>query len=477
VEPTAATTAGAVRGRWDEGVAAFLGVPFAAPPFGPNRLLAPAPAEPWHGVRDTVAYGPTAQRVAVEIPGGIPEPSIPGDDILNLNVFTPDPGAARLPVIVWIHGGGYSAGSHASPWYRGTRFARDGVVLVSIGYRLGAEGFMVIDGAPPNRAVLDWLAALEWVQDNIAAFGGDPGNVTLAGQSAGAGACTTLLTMPRARGLFARVLAMSGVARAGSLEDAEALARKIAAHLGVEPTREALAALDDGRLLDAQLAVAPTGLGSGGMPFTPVVDGDLVPDKPMRAIRAGAGAEVPLLAGTTREEFNEPVASAASAIDGEQLLPALRGLGLTDAQGRAMRELHAGASAADVLGQAVTDLTFRLPLVRLAEARDGAPGPTFVYEFRWRSPRRGGRLGAVHCVDLPFAFDNLDAPDAEATTGPDAPRELATAVHGAWVRFATDGDPGWPAHTTDRRTTMLFDVPHAVVDDPLRDERAVWDLG
>src|SRR5262245_58258432 len=220
VDPVVTTSAGKVRGRPDEGALAFLGVPFAAPPFGEHRLLAPAPPVPWDGVRDALVYGSTSQQPADEISGGIPEASIPGEDILTVNVFTPDLGAAGLPVLVWVHGGGFVAGTPSSPWYRGTRFARDGVVVVTVGYRLGAEGFAAFDGGPTNRAVLDWLAALEWVQQNIAAFGGDPGRVTFAGQSAGAVAVTTLLSSPRAAGLFERAISMSGVARAVTLDEA-----------------------------------------------------------------------------------------------------------------------------------------------------------------------------------------------------------------------------------------------------------------
>src|SRR5207248_2099650 len=180
----------------EEGCNIFLGIPYAAPPLGEHRFAPPAPHEPWSGTRECFAYGPTAPQ---RDPGItiIPEPVEPGDDYLNLNVFTPDL-TGKLPVFVWIHGGGFVSGCNRSPWYRGTRFARDGVVLVSIGYRLGVEGFLDIEGAPPNRAVLDWIAALQWVQENIANFGGDPSKVSIGGQSAGSAACLTLMVNPHA---------------------------------------------------------------------------------------------------------------------------------------------------------------------------------------------------------------------------------------------------------------------------------------
>ena len=199
MEPIATTKQGKVRGSTEEGTAVFLGIPYAASPVGDARFAPPAPHERWEGTRDALAYGATALQPEQEFTL-IPEPTVPGDNCLNLNVFTPELGASALPVLVWIHGGGFFAGCSASPWYRGDRFARDGVVLVSINYRLGIEGFLAVEDGGVNRGVLDWLAALEWVQQNIEVFGGDPTKVTVAGQSAGGMAAAVLLSMPRARG-------------------------------------------------------------------------------------------------------------------------------------------------------------------------------------------------------------------------------------------------------------------------------------
>jgi para-nitrobenzyl esterase len=485
-----ATTAGKVRGAPDDGALAFLGVPFAAPPSGPHRLHAPAPPVPWDGVRDALAYGPTSQQPADEIAGGIPEPSIPGDDILTVNVFTPDLGAAGLPVLVWIHGGGFFAGSPASPWYRGTRFARDGVVVVSIGYRLGAEGFLALEGAPANRAVLDWLAALRWVHDNIAAFGGDPGNLTIGGQSAGAVACTALLALSGpgdvAEGLFRRVISQSGVARAVPPDEAAATAAAIVGHLGVPATRSAVADRSFADLHAAQLAFrASAGGGTllleerreamGQMPFAPVIDGALIHQKPLRSIAAGVGAGIDVLAGATHDETSWGVASTAPGLDEEGLARVLAGFGLPAS---AYRALHADLGPPQVLGQAVTDRIFRSRVVSLAEARCAAAGAgagqTFLYDFRWPSSLLDGALGAPHCLDIPFAFDLLDAEDVGALAGPEPPQALADLIHGAWVGFVTRGDPGWPAHDLDKRTTMLFDVESGPADDPLRAERELW---
>jgi len=206
------TQQGVMRGRMVEGVATFKGIPYAAPPFGANRFQPPRPAERWDGVREALSYGPTVPKPPYFPPFDVllPEPAISGEDCLNLNIWTPDVGRAGLPVMVWIHGGAFSNGSGAIPQYDGSRFARDGVVCVTINYRLGADGFLYLDDGIANLGLLDQIAALAWVQENIAAFGGDPNNVTIFGESAGAFSVSTLLSMPHARGLFHRVIAQSG---------------------------------------------------------------------------------------------------------------------------------------------------------------------------------------------------------------------------------------------------------------------------
>jgi len=476
---TATTTAGKVRGAERDGTVRFLGVPYAAPPFGEHWLLAPAPPEPWDGVRDALAYGPTSQQPADEIVGGIPEPSIPGEDILTVNVFTPDLGAAGLPVLVWIHGGGFFAGSPASPWYDGGRFARDGVVVVTVGYRLGAEGFLAFEGAPANRAVLDWLAALRWVQDNIAAFGGDPGQVTIAGQSAGGLAITALLGLPQAQGLFRRAISMSGVAVSIPLDDARTIAADLAGRMGVAPTRSAVAAAPFASLHAAQLDLRRDaeqegrgGLG-GRMLFAPIVDGELFTDKPLKAIASGVGGDLDLLVGATHEETNFGVRTRTGRIDEAALLQSLALLGLP---AEAYRALHSDLTPGAVMGQAVTDRMFRSRVQSLAEARAATPGAgrTFAYEFQWRSPLGGSRLGAAHCLDIPFVFDNLDADDVRGLAGDKPPQPLADLMHAAWVSFIRDGTPGWPAHDLVERQTMLFDVESGPRPDPFAPERALW---
>ncbi|HEX7992384.1 MAG TPA: carboxylesterase family protein, partial [Streptosporangiaceae bacterium] len=237
--PTVSTPCGELRGQVSDGVASYLGIPYAASPTGSMRFQAPAPPKPWTGIRDAIAYGPTPPKPDYPPPFDtlFAEPNIAGDDWLNLNVWTPDPPASGLPVMVWIHGGAFANGNSAIPLYDGHAFARDGVVLVTINYRLGVDGFALLPGRPANRGLLDQIAALEWVRDNISAFGGDPQNVTIFGESAGGMSVTTLLAMPSAAGLFNRAIAQSGAAQAAAVPaDAAMVTAELGSAVGAEPT-------------------------------------------------------------------------------------------------------------------------------------------------------------------------------------------------------------------------------------------------
>jgi len=454
-DPELAIDTGRLRGRWRGASAAFLGIPFAQPPVGSLRFAAPLPVEPWDGVREAVEHGPTPQRGDPPLETLIPEPSIPGDATLNLDVFTPAPGdrQARLPVLVWIHGGGYTGGSPASPWYDGAAFNRDGIVTVTISYRLGFDGFGWIEGAPSNRGVRDWLLALDWVQRNILAFGGDPDRVTIAGQSAGGGAVLTLLGMPAARGLFQRAWAMSAAPADVTVERARAVARRLATAAGVQPDRQGFASLPEERILALQsaasidrrrgmIAVARTLL-TEGAPLGPVVDGELVARPVVQALAAGQGAQIPLVLGSTDDEFSMLFERAGAWVRWVPAGLALALLGVSPARRRAYLAANPGPrgrGTSAMLGRYVSDMAFRSTVARVAAARESAGAPSWVYRFAWTSPTTGW---AQHCLDVPFFFDCLDAPRVEHIAGHNPPQQLARALHGAAVGFIRDGEPGW----------------------------------
>lgn len=463
--PVVVTTSGAVRGRWRESggarSAAFLGVPFAEPPVGDLRFAAPQRRTPWDGVRDAAEYGPTAQPEQLVAVTTIPEPSTPGDDVLNLNVFTPAPGdrSAQLPALVWIHGGGFMAGCQNSSWYDGSTFNRDGIVTVSIGYRLGAEGFLRLPGSPDNRAALDWVAALTWVQENIAEFGGDPSRVTIAGQSAGGGAVLALLTMPAAQALFSRAMSISGALRIAPLAEAAHTTRRFAEAVGRPATPASLAHLSRAQLHDAVKAVS---VGPGGIPtivLAPYADGDTFPTDVLDAVRRGLGGEKPLLLGTTAHEFAMAGAGVADDLPDAALVAALTGIGL-DPQDAATAAAERTGSPGALVGQAVTDVTFRRPALEVAEARAAAgAAPTWLYEFAWPSAAPGTDGLSFHCLDLPFWWDRLDGERVVDATGPGAPQELATAMHDAMTGFVTGGSPGWPAFDLATRAGRVLGSP------------------
>ena len=493
--PVVKTGKGDVRGSLADGIHAFKGIPFAAAPSGANRLRPPQPREPWEGVRDALEFGPKPPQgpyppMVAEL---LPELVGPGEDCLTLNIWSGDLGATGQPVMVWIPGGMYEYhGTGACPWYDGAAFARDGVVCVTINYRVGAEGFLYLGDGVANVGLLDQLAALEWVRDNIGAFGGDPGNVTIFGESAGALSAGTLLSMPRAEGLFRRAIVQSGGAHhVTSRETSVRIGRRLAEKMGVEPTREAIAAASLESMLAAQIALReemmtqqpdPAFWGEvllNGLPWEPTVDGNVIPALPLDRIRSGAGANVDLLVGSNTEEtrlFLVP-GDAIDQIPPEALAGSIAAYGLAvEPALAAYRELHPGAGTGDLFSAVQTDWYWRIPALRLAEAHTAQPtaSPTYMYEFAWRSPQFGGRLGAGHSLEIAFVFDTLGH-QTRATHGENPPQGLADAMHKAWVEFATTGDPGWPKFDTGRRATMHFDLESKVVDDPLVRERALWE--
>jgi para-nitrobenzyl esterase len=502
------TASGAVRGTLREGLRSWRGIPYAAPPIGALRFRSPLPPEPWTGVRDTIDYGhaaPQHENKAITLPEGV----TPSEDCLTLNVLAPPAaGPARptspRPVMVWIHGGAYFAGSSAQPLFDGTHLVANGdVVYVSLNYRLGALGFLDfsslddgsdIGGAPfdTNVGLRDILAALRWVQQNIAAFGGDPGNVTLFGESAGAGCVTTLLTSPAAEGLFHRAIAESSPATSVySAERAARVARRFLALAGVpddEPQRlrelpiETLsqAAFD---LVGAVAAESP-----GTLAIAPVVDGDVVPVHPIDAFRAGTQLAVPLVIGTNHDE------SSLFKLMKSPLMP------ITSTSVHAMFE-EIAAERPDLVGaeaqieaayphfprhqtpaELSRDAGFRMPSIWLAAAHSRV-APTRMYRFD-HAPLLLKLLGigATHGAEIAYVFGTLKIAKKDFSFdlgGLAEARRVSAALQRRWIAFATTGvpdadAPAWPLYDETTRSTLVIDHGETIVDDPDAAIRSAW---
>ncbi|GAA2211819.1 carboxylesterase family protein [Nonomuraea monospora] len=469
---------GRLRGRTEDGVAVFRGVPFARPPVGALRLAAPAPAEPWDGVREAAAFGPPPPQSRLL---GAAAPDDDDGDWLTVNVWSADPGAARLPVMVWIQGGGYMYGRSGDPLFDGRVLAHDGVVVVTFNYRVSAEGFGHFHGAPPNRGLLDQVAALRWVRDNIAAFGGDPDRVTVFGESAGAGSIAALMAMPAAAGLFRGAIAQSVPALFFSAGLAAEIGAAVAAELGLPPVAGDLAGLSPELLLDAGDTVADK---MGGRPewgraayvqtpFAPVVDGEVLPETPWQALSGGAARDVDLVVGHTRDEYRlfMAIKGELGQVTAEQAATALRELAPDP---DAYRAAHPGVGEEGLYELVHSDWMFRMPSVRLAEAH----GRAYLYELTWPAPGMGGELlGACHGLGLPLTFGNLTAGAAGLLIGqepPPAAAELSARVRAAWTAFAAIGDPGWPVYEPEHGLTWVIGDEPATAAYPEEGSRRLW---
>ncbi|MBD0424486.1 carboxylesterase/lipase family protein [Streptomyces sp. TRM S81-3] len=489
--PVVTTAQGAVRGLRQGDTTAFLNIPYAAAPRGAGRFAPPRPHEPWDGVRDATVPGPNAPQSERRLGSVDMSPYFGagwsrGEDYLTVNVFTPATGDGGLPVMVFVHGGGFVAGSTRSALYDGSAFARDGVVLVTLNYRLGIVGFLDLPGAPANRGLLDVEAALRWVRENIAAFGGDPDNVTLFGQSAGATVVGGVLATPEAAGLFHRAIVQSGSGLgAFTTEQAARVTRAAADVLGVEPHADAFAELPDERLVEAASRLAGIDLRTGthrdpliGLsPFSLVLD-----TQPAESVAAGLSTGIDLLIGTNAEEGNlylVPVdkyaTSTAEDVDDAAARSHPDAARLVETYRRTRPEASFGELRSAIMGDALFGAgSWALAGAHAAHARSA----TYAYEFAWRSQALDGELGATHAVELPFVFDLAHLPRLHgpaALLGPGKPpADLAARMHQTWVRFARTGDPGWDRYDTRRRSTMRIDAEWTQVDDPRSRERQAW---
>jgi para-nitrobenzyl esterase len=496
-----ATTSGRIRGTRTSRAQVFYDVPYAAPPVGEARFAAPRPHPGWAGVRDAGRPGPTAPQpprsrlgrlnLSPFFGGGWER----GDDYLTVNVWAPLEPSTPAPVLVFVHGGAFIAGSTRGPVYDGTAFGRDGVVLVTVNYRLGIPGFLLLPDAPDNRGRLDVIAALRWIRENASRFGGDPGNVTLAGQSAGAIIVTSIVGAPDAQGLFRRVIVQSGSGTASfTPEQAGIVSAAVGRELGIAPTAAALGHRSDEELVDLlprlsglDLATADAHDPLGGItPFSLVLDrqpADIVAD--LAGVAADGGASTAeLLIGSNLDEsslYLAPFQDLDDSTEADLRSAAARFHPAPDRLVEAYRSARPSATTAELRVALLGDGMFGAGTRRFADAYAQTGGArTFVYEFTWRSKALDGKLGSCHLLELPFVFDKVDLP---ALRGPDALLgteppldDLAARVHATWVRFATHGDPGWPAYSEAAPTVQQIGETWTQVIGPRAEEFRAWGL-
>jgi para-nitrobenzyl esterase len=495
------TVNGGARGSQQGGIWAFKGIPYGADTSGEGRFRPPRKPAPWIGVRDCLSYGPSCPQSTTGLPmssetetrmGVLAYERETGEDCLVLNVWTPAPEpTAKLPVLVWLHGGGWSIGSASSPLYDFSNLSRHGnVVTVGINHRIGIFGFLDVShlreeyADSGNAGMLDVVAALTWVREQISAFGGDPDNVTVFGESGGGAKISTLLGMPEGRGLFHKACVMSGVMlNAQTPERAHQKTQAVLKHLGLEAEPTKLQSIAVDQLNEA--AAAMQGVRDhlqGGDIFSPVL-GPSLPDHPHQLIRSGNADNVTVVVGCTHDEMLAFLYA----------LPDLWTLGIGDVRDRlqsllganvdrvisSYQEVEAGQSPTSLLVAIATDAKFRIPHIRMAEAKlEGGGRPVYMYSFDWGRPDPSGAVRAGHGSDMPYFFDNVEK--ASIASGPQG-EPLTKAMSGALVALARTGDPNhedlpdWPTYSVEQRTTMCFDVPPSIEQDPRGFERVAWD--
>ena len=493
----ASTCAGKVQGLEKDAVLQFRGIPFATA----ARFQRPQPVAPWHDVRDGTAFGPILPQnpSGLETMLGKSDATPMDEDALLLNVFTPAADDRARPVMVWIHGGAFTAGAGSIPWYSGAHLASRGdVVVVTINYRLGTFGFLHLEKAlgvdfvgSSNLGILDQVAAINWVRDNIASFGGDPDNITLFGESAGGMSIATLLGVSGVASLIRNAIPQSGAADAAKDTDtANHVTDAVLAALGLgSSSAEALLELPVEQLLAAEKAATTELLAAGEvrLPFGPVVDGTVLPRHPREAVRDGSAANVHLLVGTTSDEYRlfTLMERAHGPMPEEKLVGRVAKVVGKDRANDAItvyRDARPGASVDDIWCDFATDWIFRIPATRLAEAQSINQPETYAYLFSYKSTAFDGVLGACHAIDVPFVFDNLDRRGIDVLLGglTEDTHALARATSRAWLALARTGSPQhdelpeWPKYTVAARPVMELGTTRRVLDDPGSAERQLW---
>lgn len=495
------TKSGRIEGFWQDNILLFRGIPYAAPPVGEKRWLPPEPLKPWAGVRPAIEYAPIAHQI-VQSGSTLPVVATPkqSEDCLYLNIWTPGLDNAKRPVMVWIHGGAFTTGSSSDPGYRGHVLAKRGnAVIITINYRLGAMGFLnlntVTRGRIPNtgnEGLLDQAVALQWVRDNISAFGGNPNNITIFGESAGGMSIGCQLAMPGSKGLFHKAILQSGAANnAQSSDMANRVTEIFLETIGMKNTAvKDLYALSAKQIMDAQnqfsIKVRTNNLGVNYMPFQPVIDGVVLPSHPLQAMKEGASNNIPIIVGSTLDEweFFSLVDPGMAALGNDDLnfrlkysIPAEYLLDIIETYRKSRKERGLPVTNGDIFNAIQTDLVFRLPAIWLAEAKQSHKQKAYHYIFTWPSPFMGGKLGACHAIDVGFVW-GIQEP-VFFGTGPAADK-LSQNTQDAWLALAHNGNPScealgkWQFYGKKRETMMLGEKCY-LENDPLSKERKVWE--
>jgi para-nitrobenzyl esterase len=491
---------GKLEGYIDNGLYVFKGIPYAAPPVGELRWMPPQPVKPWSGVRPAKEYGGIAPQSPM-MGGIIPQNNQPqAEDCLFLNVFTPGLDNAKRPVMVWIHGGAFTIGAGSDPMYDSDKLPRRGnIVLVSINYRLGMLGFLRLKDATGgkipatgNEGLMDQVAALKWVKENIADFGGDPKNVTVFGESAGGMSIGCLMAMPSAKGLFQKAILESGVgSTAVPLKESNAGGEQFLKVAGINKDDvNAIRGLTPAQLLEIEMKMRTMGAGPGEAQkitaTTPVVDGEIIPDMPNEMARKGYCRDILAIIGNNLEEWKlfsimqpgfKDMSEEEMLKRVEVFMPAADASRLVAAYRKAREKRGEAVSPAEILNAISTDIMFRIPSLELVEAQQNNKQRVYSYLFTWKSPVMGGVLGACHGLEVGFVFGNNN--DMFCGSGPEADK-LVEQIQDAWLAFARTGNPSckslgdWPVYGKERMTMMLGKDSH-VEAAPYEDERSAWD--
>jgi para-nitrobenzyl esterase len=496
------TKLGKVRGYSTRGAVKFKGIPYAAPPVGELRFSPPAPSEPWDGILDATEFGPISPQppsVLLAMFGGKAKKS--EADCLTLNIWRPATDQNKLPVMVWIHGGAFVTGSGAD--LDGARLAiRGNLVVVSINYRLGALGFFYVPDKTANVGLLDQIAALKWVKDNINAFGGDPNNITIFGESAGSVSVCTLMVMPAAKGLFKRVIAQSGACHPMFYDNGrrKRASDHVFSQLNIKDGDiEALRKIPVDQLIKADITnkviESSSSFASDEATLGPAIDGSTLPKHPLDIVRDGYTKDIELLIGSNQDEVKlwSAFNPKGSKVDNNKIIhkisSLMKALGQEENKGKQMVEIYQKARQGkestepqDILDAIISDFAFRIPSIRLAEVQSKHQPNTYMYLFTWKTPAFGGKLGACHALELPFVFGLLGEKEVGFFPSKNEETEaISNKMMDSWISFARKGNPNhkdisaWPSYNAENRSTMLFGKTVKVVNGPLDEERATWD--